>query len=150
MTLFRKLNIYHRKTCGIIAAIFLAFLTVISLPAYAFADEGPLAPIAQQGTSHSLTITPVVWTILSGLAFPVVFNFLTKANRSPKVKAILAIVGSAFVAVVERSQLADGSAVISSGLLLDTLLVYGPQLMAYIGIYSKFDLKSKTAPNFGV
>lgn len=132
-----------------LALMVLGFV-VLTTTATAFADEGPIAPVAVQGTSHAITITPIYWTILSGAVFPVVFNFLTKARRSPRVKAILAIVASAFVAVVERSVLADGSAVISAGLLLDVFLVYGPQLLTYLGIYSQFNLKAKTAPNFGI
>lgn len=110
----------------------------------------PVAPVGVRGDSHALMITPVQWTILTGLLFPIVFALLVKAGANPKLKAVVGIVGAALAAVIERSQLADGSAVISAGLLLDIVLIYGPQLLAHYGFYSKFKLSAKTAPTFGI
>jgi len=119
----------------------------LTLPTPVWADE--VAPMVQ-ADKHALVLTPVVWTVITGLILPFVVGFVTKLSASSAFKAILGIVLAALAAIVERATQADGTAIISGGLLLDIILVYGPQLLSYLGLWSKLNLNAKLAPNFGV
>lgn len=125
-------------------------LALVAIPSAVFAAEGPIAPVAVQGTSHSVTLTPMAWTIITGLILPFVVALIIKAGASATMKGVVAIVAAAIAAIVERATLADGSAVFSTGLLLDVGLVYVPQLMTYLGLWQHVGLNSKVAPNIGL
>lgn len=129
------------------AVLTLAVWIVAPTPAI-FADA--VAPLTTAGQSHTLVLTPVQWTIITGLIMPFVLALITKASSSSVFKGVMGILVAALAAVIERATLADGSAVFTSGLLLDIGLVYGPQLMTYLGLWSKVDLNGKIAPKLGL
>lgn len=138
----------HRKARAILAAVLA--IALVSIPTAVFAAEGPVAPVAVQGTSHTVTLTPMAWTIITGLILPFVVAAITKAGSSATFKGVVAIVAAAVAALVERATLADGSALFSTGLLLDIGLVYVPQLMTYLGVWQHVDLNAKIAPTKGL
>lgn len=138
------------KLFRFIAALAVALFTLLAIPAIAFADTGPVAPVAVQGTSHAVTLTPMAWTIITGLILPFVIALAMKASASSAFKAVVAIVAAAVAAIVERATLADGSAIISTGLLVDVLMVYAPQVLTYLGLWQHVNLNAKIAPTKGL
>jgi len=137
------------KLSRLIAALVAALFAVLAIPAMAFAAD-PVAPVGVAGTSHQLSITPPVWTIVTGLLMPLVIALVMKASASPLFKGVVGIVAAALAAIVERATLADGHHVISAGLALDVLMVYGPQLLSYLGLWSHANINAKIAPNVGL
>lgn len=132
-------------------AVVVAFCTTIALlPSIVFADTGPVAPVAVSGTSHSLTLTPVAWTIITGLITPFLIALLTKYAASSTLKGVVGIVTAAVAGIVERATLADGSALFTTGLLVDMLLIYAPQLLTYLGLWSHININAKIAPSAGI
>lgn len=135
------------KLSRLIAALVAAFFAILAIPTMAFAAE---APIGVAGTSHQLSITPPAWTIVTGLLMPLVIALVMKASASPLFKGVVGIVAAALAAIVERATLADGHHVISAGLALDVLMVYGPQLLSYLGLWSHANINAKIAPTKGL
>lgn len=136
-----------------VAALVALTICLPALTAFATSAEpggDVVAPIVVVGDPSTVTITPVQWTLITGLVLPFILAIVVKNARSPRAKAVIAIVVAAAAALVERSQLADGSAMISSGALLDCLYVYGPQLLTYLGLWRHFEINQKLAPNFGI
>lgn len=134
-------------TRRLIVALVLAVVALgATMPAVASAAT---SGVTVAGTGR-LVITPVAWTIITGLALPFVIAIITKASASATLKAVVGIVVAAVAAVVERAQLADGSAVITTGLLLDVGLIYVPQLLSYLGLWSHVGLNEKVVPKFGL
>lgn len=131
------------------AWLLLMVLSFAALTTTALA-AGPVAPVAVQGTSHALVITPIAWTVITGLIMPFVMALVTKYWASSALKGAVGIVLAAVAAIIERATLADGSAVFTSGLLLDVLLVYVPQLGTYIGFWQHVNINAKIAPNVGI
>jgi hypothetical protein len=125
---------------------------LLATPTISFAADppGPVAPLAVQGDPHAVTITPVQWTLVTGLILPFVLAVFVKAGRSAKFKGVAAIVTAAIAAIVERATLADGSGVFTSGQLLDGLYVYGPALLTYLGLWSHFKINERILPTFGI
>lgn len=109
----------------------------------------PITPIVSHGDAL-LVLTPVVVTIITGLIMPFVIALVTRLSASSVTKGVIGIVLAFVAALVERAMLADGSAVFSSGLLLDTGLVYVPQLATYIGVWRHVNINAKIAPNVGI
>lgn len=132
------------------AACVAAFFALLAIPSMVFADTGPVAPVAVQGTSHAVTLTPMAWTIITGLILPFVIALIMKANASAPFKAVVGIVAAAVAAIVERATLADGSAIVTTGLLVDILMVYGPQILTYLGLWQHVNLNAKIAPTKGL
>lgn len=132
------------------AVVAVALMAVFAVPAIAHAAGDPIAPVAVAGDSTIITITPPVWTIVTGLLLPFLIAAVMKASASKTFKAVVAIIVAAVAALVERATLADGSAVFSSGALLDILAVYGPQLLSYLGLYQHFNINGRIAPTKGL
>lgn len=134
-----------------VAAFFAALVGMfVFSTTIAFADTGPVAPVAVQGTSHAVTLTPMAWTIITGLILPFVIALIMKASASSAFKAVVGIVAAAVAAIVERATIADGSAIITTGLLVDVLMVYAPQVLTYVGLWQHVNLNGKIAPTKGL
>jgi uncharacterized membrane protein len=134
----------------VLAALMIVVAGILAIPSMVFADEGPIAPVAVVGDPHTVTLTPMAWTIITGLILPFVIALVMKASASSTFKGVMAIVLAAVAAVVERATLADGTAVFTTGLLVDVLLVYAPQLLTYVGLWQHVDLNGKIAPTKGL
>lgn len=130
---------------GIVSAMSFAFLGGTATMAVA-QDMAPMA----QADNHPVVLTPVAWTILTGLVMPFVIGLVTKVSSSAAFKGVMGILLAALAAFVERATMADGSAVLSAGLLLDTLMVYAPQLLTYLGVWRHVNLNSKLGPDKGL
>lgn len=131
------------------AAVCVGAGSLIVAPTVAFAEEDAALTVSDSGTSF--VITPVYWTILTGLAIPFVVALFTKAATSTKTKAVLAIVLAAVATIIERASFADGTGVIDSAILLDALLVFGPQVLSYLGFWQPVvRVNERVAPNFGI
>lgn len=126
---------------------------LLATPSITFAAEPPgdvIAPVVVSGDSSIVTLTPISWTIVTGLVMPFVVSIVLKASASKWFKGLVAIILAFVAAVVERATLADGTAVFTSGLLLDNLLIYAPQLLTYVGFWSHLNLNERLAPNVGL
>lgn len=98
-----------------------------------------------------MTITEPIWTIIVGSLLPVVIAGITQVGASRKLKAQVAVVVAAIGALVTRATVADGSAVISTGLLVDIGFVYGPQLLAYYAFWKKVvNINARVFPDRGI
>lgn len=132
-----------------------AVAAVLLLPMTAFADDplpdDPTGVVV--GGGASLQITQPVWLILTGLFLPIVVGLITKAGGSTAVKAVVGIVVAAIDALILRMTQFDGSAVFNSDYLLDVVMVYVPQLAAYLGFWRNMGaggINAKLAPNTGI
>lgn len=140
MSLIRKLRLLF---VGAIVA-----LGVTAVPAVAFADE--VAPVVTEDVGSNFVIASPVWSIIVGVLLPFVVGLITKASASDRFQAVVGIVVAAVGAIVVRATTVDGAGVLDKALFLDVFLVYGPQLLMYLGVYKKFEINSKLAPNSGL
>ena len=88
--------------------------------------------------------------IAVGLLLPALTGLLTKWNASATVKQVVAIVLSAVSAIIIENTVEDGSAVLSSEVLLDAAILYGVQILSYLGLYKPHEASARLAPRFGV
>lgn len=143
-----------KRARRVVAGALIVVAGALAAPSIAFAEEGPVGAVVQQGDSSAITLTPMHWTILTGLVTPFVVGLLTKASRSAWFKGLVGIIVATVAALIERATLADGSGVLTAGALVDTLMVYAPQLLTYLGVWQHLDngagLNSKLAPNAGI
>lgn len=109
-----------------------------------------VVPVGVARTAGNITLTPVVWTIVTGLIMPFVVALVMKASASAVFKGVMGIVLAALAAIIERATLANGSAVFTAGLLLDVGLVYIPQLATYLGVWQHVGINQKVAPSVGL
>lgn len=133
----------------LLALVAVAFtFGVGTLPTFA---DGPndQVPISV-ADGHSVVLTPIVVTIVTGLLLPFLVAAITKSNATSFLKGIVGVVLAFIAAVLERAMLTDGSALISGGLLVDVGAVYIPQLATYIGIWQHKGLNTKILPDFGI
>lgn len=138
----------RQRAARAVAGIVIAVGALFVVPA-AVAHADTAEPVATAGAE--LVITPVTWTIITGLVLPFVLALVLKASASSTFKGVVGIVTAAVAAIVARAAtIPDGSAVISTGLLLDVGMVYGPQLLTYLGLWQHIDLNQKVAPRFGI
>lgn len=133
---------------AMLAALFATLAAFFVLPfGNVFADA--VAPLGQ-ADNHALILTPVVWTILTGLVMPFVLALLMKASANPTIKGVVGILAAFLAALIERATLADGQHVISAALLLDMLMIYAPQLLTYLGLWKQVGINDKVAPRIGI
>lgn len=132
----------------VLAACALVFLGVVVAPAIAFADE--VAPVTVDGAGSTYVLSPTVWKIVTGLALPFVIALITKASANPIFKGVVGIVVAAVDALVIRWTTLDGSMVFDQAALQDIFMVYGVQLLTYLGVYRQANLNAKMAPNTGL
>lgn len=133
---------------ALIVAGFVVIGGFLAPPAVAFAQEQ--APIATEDVGSQFVIASPVWLIITGVLLPFVVGLITKASSDDRFQAIVGIVVAAVGALVVRATTVDGGAVIDSALVLDIFLVYAPQLLTYLGVYKKFEINQKLAPNSGL
>lgn len=147
------------RPCGLLTlvratlvAIGLAVLALVLLaPAGSVFADGPNdAEAIAVADNAGFIITPVLVTIITGLLLPFLVAAVTKASSSSTFKAVVGIILAALSAMIARATQTDGSAVFSQGLAIDILLVYGPQLLTYLGLWSKVDINGKIAPSKGL
>lgn len=142
------MKLFKRFLIGAAAAI---SFTVVTAP-IVHADSAADATVTA-ADGASLVVTAPVLSIVTGLLLPFVIAVITKAATSSTVKAIVGIVVAAIAATVARATQADGHAVFTAALLLDIGLVYGPQLLTYLGLWSKVGsggINAKLLPNTGI
>lgn len=136
----------------IVAALAMTGAVLALAPTAIASANGGTDPIAVATGSH-LTVTAPVLSIVTGLVMPIVLAVFTKLATSSFRKGIIGIVAAFLAALIERAMLADGSAVFTQALLLDVGLIYGPQLLTYLGLWQKFGtdgLNAKLALRKGV
>lgn len=97
-----------------------------------------------------MTLSSAMVAVLLGLVLPVVVGFMTKANASDKVKIGVGIIVAGVASTVQNAVVADGSAFISAEMALNFVLVYGSQLLSYLGIWKPVRLNEKVAPDKGI
>lgn len=139
MTMILRVRLFLVTVCALTAGWLLA-PTIVSA-----ADTG----LVVEGSSEFI-ITKPIWTMLTGLVLPFVVALITKASASSTFKGVIGIILAALAALIERATLTDGGAVFTSALLFDVLMVYGPQLLTYLGVWKQVDLNSKIAPTKGL
>lgn len=119
----------------------------------AFAQDD-VAPVAVEEAGSQFVISPIYWSIIAGLVLPFVIALLTKYNGNPTVKGIFGILAAAVSAIGIRAANDIGGGVLDQALLLDIFLVYGTQLLTYLGLWKNLDNKqgigAKTMPEFGI
>lgn len=140
---------FLKRMLAACAVLFAVGLT-LGPAAYAAAPDD-VAALSVSEAGSEFVIAPVYWSMLTGLAIPVVIALLTKETLPTKWKAVLGIVAAALSSVVIRATTVDGSGVLDQALFVDTLLVFGPQVLSYVGFWKPvLDVNAKVAPNFGV
>lgn len=95
------------------------------------------------------TIDEVGVSIIVGLLLPLVLGVLVKPTNPPWVKVIGGIVVAAIAALVKENIQDDGTAIISWAMVIETALIYLPQIAAYLGIWKPLadgDLNGKMGP----
>ena len=97
-----------------------------------------------------IVIDDTLVKIAVGLVLPALTGLATKWNASATVKQVVAIVLAAVSAVIIENTVEDGSAVLSSEVLLDAAILYGVQILSYLGIYKPHEANARLAPSFGV
>ena len=135
----------------ILAGSAIALTGLVLLPGTVLAsavDEA--APVVTEDVGSRFVIANPVWSIIVGVLLPLVVGLITKASANDRFQAIVGIIVAAVGAIVVRATTVDGGAVLDQALVLDVFLVYAPQLLTYLGVYKKFDINSKLAPNTGL
>lgn len=135
-----------------VAGIALSVGLLAIAPTITHADDVADATVTA-ADGASLVVTAPVLSIVTGLLLPFVIALITKAATSSTVKAVVGIVVAAIAATIQRATQADGHAVFTAALLLDIGLVYGPQLLTYLGLWSKLGqggINAKLLPNTGI
>jgi uncharacterized membrane protein len=89
-----------------------------------------------------MTLTPVIVTILIGTVLPLLVGLVTKLDASSNVKKISLITISAVQGVIVNATLIDGTALISSEMLLFAALAW----VAALGSYFKVLKPTGVAP----
>lgn len=134
-------------------SVAVAMTAMFVMPSMAFADEGG-APVVVEGSGSHYVLSPTVWKIVVGLVLPFLIGFITKQSMSSFAKGIVGIVVAAVSALVIRWTTLDGSMVFDSAALQDIFMVYGVQLLTYLGVYSKVNagagINAHLAPGFGL
>lgn len=97
-----------------------------------------------------MTLSAQAVAVALGLVLPFVVGFLTKVNAPKSVKSTVGIIVAGVAATIQNAVSADGSAFISSEMLLNFALVYGAQVLSYVGLWSNYGINEKTAPNKGI
>jgi hypothetical protein len=95
------------------------------------------------------TIDEVGVSIVVGLVLPLALGILIKPTNPPWVKVIGGVVVAAIAALVKENIQDDGTAVISWPMVVETALIYVPQIAAYLGIWKPLandDLNGKMGP----
>lgn len=97
-----------------------------------------------------MTLSATAVAIALGLVLPFVVGLLTKLQASTSVKTAVGIIVAGVAATIQNAVSADGSAFISSEMFINFALVYGAQLLSYMGLWSNYGINQKTAPNKGI
>lgn len=94
-----------------------------------------------------LTISAAGVSIIIGLVLPVLYGLILKPSAPSSVKAIGGIVVAAAASLVQNAVRAeDGVAVISMAMVVQTALIYIPQVAAYLGVWKQLDVNTRTGP----
>lgn len=122
---------------------------VILVPQTAFAQDVP-APVTVDDAGSVYLLSPTWVKIITGLLLPLLLALLTKVTLNPVIKGALGIVLAAATALLIRWTTLDGSLVFDQAALEDIFMVYGVQLLTYLGLYRQANLNAKMAPRFGI
>lgn len=92
------------------------------------------------------------WLLITGTLTPILIAALTHISASPRKKAVIGVLVAAIAAVVERATLADGSAVLTWGLLADVVKVYGVQAVSFLAFWNVpgIRINDRILPEHGV
>jgi hypothetical protein len=142
---------FIRKIRRLVTGPLIALSVVVCAPMTVLAaPPGPIAPVTVVGDHHVVTLTPMAWTIITGLIMPFLIAVIMKASASSTFKGVMALVLAAIAAIVERATLSDGSGLIETGMLVDVLMVYAPQVLTYLGLWRHVNINAKIAPRVGL
>lgn len=97
-----------------------------------------------------LTLSAAAVTFITATLLPVVNNLVTKSSASNGVKVVVSVITAGIAAVIIEAKGGDGSAVISTGLLLHFIALYGWQLLMYLGPFKALGIPQKLAPAKGI
>lgn len=100
--------------------------------------------------ASTVTIDKPWVAIITGLLLPLVVGLVTKLNASNTVKVAVGIVVAGLAAVITEAIQDDGSAVLGWDTLETFVMVYGTQLLTYLGIWRPLSLNARTAPGTGL
>jgi hypothetical protein len=94
-----------------------------------------------------LTISAAGVSIIIGLVLPVLYGLVLKPTAPASVKAIGGIFVAAAASLVQNAVRAeDGVAVVSMAMVVQTALIYIPQVAAYLGVWKQLDVNTRTGP----
>lgn len=97
-----------------------------------------------------MTLDATAVALVLGLILPFVVGLVTKVNASKAVKATVGIIVAGIGATIQHAVKDDGTAFISSQMLLNFAIVYGTQVLSYHGLWSNYSINEKVAPNKGI
>jgi len=98
----------------------------------------------------SLTLDAWLVTALVSFLSPAAVAVLTKINASTAVKRVVGLVVAAVIAYIVESTLSNGTAVLSLGTLVLTIVGVIVQQTSYAQLWRLFGLNQHLFPNFGL
>lgn len=141
------MKLFTKARLLIVAAV--TALGVLAMPAVTYAQE-ELAPVTTEGAGSTYVLSPFIAKTIIGVLLPFALGIIMKQNLSDRAKGVIGVVTAAIAALILRWQQLDGSLIMDQAALQDIFHVYGVELLLYLGVYKKFEINSKLAPNFGI
>jgi hypothetical protein len=91
----------------------------------------------------TLTVDPMVVSILIGTVLPIVVGLVTKLKASSRLKALLLLTLSAVQGLIVNSTLGDGAAVLSADTLLVAAIGWVSAVASYYGLLTPTGVSPK-------
>lgn len=91
------------------------------------------------------------WVDLIAVALlPAVNNLITKLDANNWVRIFVSLVTAFLAALLTKAMQVDGSAIVSTDLIVQTAIVFFGQMLVHLGIYKSTGLHAKFAPAKGI
>lgn len=97
-----------------------------------------------------LTIQSSGVSLLLTLLIPIAVAIITKVHLAPKYKAVLTMILSALVVLIHRSQIDNGSAIITTAVAYDVVVTTAVAIASYLGFWQQLNINQVAAPNVGI
>jgi hypothetical protein len=98
----------------------------------------------------TITLTPIVVTLLTGTLIPILVGLVTRSGASPGLKQAITIVLAGAAALIVQSTLADGSAVFSLETLILAAANWLVAIATYAGFFRSLNINDHLAPTRGL
>lgn len=99
---------------------------------------------------HTLTLDPIIVTLLISSVLPFVTAFVTKENAHPLIKVVASGILSAVTAYVTSAVQASGSAIFTKQSFLLFVASFITQQVSYHSVGVAAQVNSKVAPTVGI